>query len=910
MNCVLLSLFNVVYFVYRVKIMEKLFKRPRLLVGIVAVITLFFGLQIPQVKLDNNNMRFLPDENQAKIIANYIDETFGGQVIILVGLERPYRTVFEKKFLTRIKEYSQAVETVEYIKSVNSIMSTQYITGDSDSIIVTDLVLANFSGTEGEITELRRRIASWDLFRGALVSDDLSATQILITLDVKTEDFTRPEVTRSLDKIRELTHEKFDGLAEVYITGQPVISAIINESLIADNLLLIPLVVIVLLGVLFFSFRRFDFVILPLLTVVIAVVWSAGAAGLFGIKLSILTTVLPVILLAVGSAYGIHVVTHYATLSLAMKDTLNSTLTVDEHRALVFELMRKIFKPVSLAALTTLAGFISFCFTPIVPIREFGYCASIGVIAAFTVAVTFIPAMFLIKGPLKTRRKEQGGNSGETPHREDRFSHAIADIFLSIAQKKLLVLAAAVLIALIGVYGLSKVVVDNVLVEYFQNETDISRSDRFIREYFGGSKELNLVLETDTPEELLHPDVLQAVDKLSVFLERFPEVGKVVGFTDIIKRINQVFNVNESPEGLQSVSMYNSSVNFGFDDFDETDDFGFADTGNFGFGDFNFSGDVFAETPKRENHDLSKYSAEDLLRLLDTAAGKSQKLSGSDLARELKRLTNYEGMAYYEIPEEPRRYGKNTQEELQQLISNYLILLAGSDNSGYSNDPLEPTSIRTMIQLRTTGNKDTQAVVEKINAYIAANFPENVRVILGGGAMIEAAVTDLIVNSALISIAISILIVFIIVAVSNKSLLAGIIGAVPLSLAILCNFAVMGFTGIKLNIATALMGSLAVGIGIDYTIHFIEFFKREYKAEHEGFLRRTFVGCGKAIIINALSVGAGFGVLAFSRFRIIAELGLVIAVCMLITAIISLTVIPALLTVIKPQFIYRERVQP
>ena len=884
--------------------MKKLFKRPRLLVGIIAVITVFFCLQIPRVKLDNNNMRFLPEENHAKNIANYIDDTFGGQVIILVGLERPYRTVFEKEFLTRIKEYSQTVETFEYIKSVNSIMSTQYITGDSDSIIVTDLVLANFSGTQDEITELRRRIASWDLFRGALVSDDLSATQILITLDVKTEDFTRPEVTRSLDKIRELTHEKFDGLAEVYITGQPVISAIINESLIADNLLLIPLVVIVLLGVLFFSFRRFDFVILPLLTVVIAVAWSAGAAGLFGIKLSILTTVLPVILLAVGSAYGIHVVTHYA------KDTLNSTLTVDEHRAVVFELMRKIFKPVSLAALTTLAGFISFCFTPIVPIREFGYCASVGVIAAFIVAVTFIPAMFLISGPRKTRRKEQGGDSGET-QQEDRFSTAITDIFLNIARKKFLVLAAAVLVAVIGIYGLSKVIVDNVLVEYFQNETDISRSDRFIREYFGGSKELNLVLETDTPEELLHPDVLHAVDNLSVFLERFPEVGKVVGFTDIIKRINQVFNVGESPDGLHPVSMYNFSVNFGFDDFDETGDFGFSDFGfddtdNFGFGDF--SDDVFAEMPKRENHhDLARYSAEDLIRFLDTAAGKSKNLSGSDLTRELKRLTNYEGMAYYEIPEEPRRYGKNTPEELQQLIANYLILLAGGDNSGYSNDPLEPTSIRTMIQLRTTGNKDTQAVVEKINAYIAANFPENVRVIIGGGAMIEAAVTDLIMNSSLISIAISILIVFIIVAVSNKSLVAGIIGAAPLSLAILCNFAVMGFTGIKLNIATALMGSLAVGIGIDYTIHFIEFFKREYKTKQEDFLRRTFVGCGKAIIINALSVGAGFGVLAFSRFRIIAELGLIIALCMLITAIISLTVIPALLITIKPKFIFGKK---
>ena len=886
----LFSIFNVVYFMVKIKTMKKLFKRPYLVAGIIALITVFMGLQIPRVELDNNNMRFLPEKNQARLISNYIDETFGGQVTILVGFERPYQTVFEREFLARIREYAQAVETVEFVKDINSIMSTQYITGDNESIIVTDLVPEDFSGTEEEIAELQRRIASWDLFQGALVSDDLSATQLLITLDVMTEDITSHEVTRSLKKIQELTRTMFDDFAEVYITGMPVINETINESMIADNLLLIPLVVIVLLGVLFFSFRRFTFVLLPLLTVIIAVVWTVGTAALLGIKLSIITTILPVILLAVGSAYGIHVVTHYA------KDTGNKTLTVEEHRELVFGLIEKLIKPVSLAALTTLAGFISFCFTPIVPIQEFGFCASVGVIAAFVVAITFIPAMLLIRGPrvLKERRSDQTG--------EDRFSDAVAGIFLGISRKRILVLVIAVFVAGISVYGLSKVIVDNVLVEWFQSETDISRSDRFIREYFGGSKELNLVIEADTPEELLHPDVLRAVDNLSVFLDRLPEVGKVVGFTDIIKRINQVFNVGESPEGLLPVNLSHTGAS-GTEDFG----FGFGGSEDFGFDNFDFGDDFVTETPERENqHDLSQYSAADLIVFLDMAAGRSPNLSGNDLVRDLKRLTNYEGMAYYEIPADPRRYGKNTPEELQQLVSNYLILLAGDDNKGYSNDPLEPTAIKTTIQLRTTGNNDTNVIIDRINAFIAVNFPKNVRVMIGGGATIEGAITDLIVNSSIISIAISVLIVFIIVAVSNKSLIAGIIGAVTLILAILCNFAVMGFIGIKLNIGTALMGSLTVGIGIDYTLHFIEFYKREYKIDKQDFLRGTFIGCGKAILINALSVGLGFAVLAFSQFRIVADLGLLIAMCMLITALISLTVIPALLIVIKPKFIYKE----
>jgi uncharacterized protein len=866
--------------------MEKLFKHPAWIVGIITIITVFLGLQLPRAELDNNNIRFLPDKNPAKIISEYIDETFGGQAIILVGLERPYRTVFEKSFLERVRDFSNAAEDIEFVKSVNSIMSTQYITGDSDSIIVSDLVPEDFSGTDEEITELRRRIASWDLFRGSLVSDDLSATQILITLDVLTADSTRPEVTRSTEKIREIANEIFAGEAEVYFTGQTILNAVINKSMISDNILLIPLVVIILLGMLFFSFRRFTFVALPLLTVIIAVVWAIGMAALLGIKLSVITTILPVILVAVGSAYGIHIVTHY------MEDTRNRTLSVEEHRTLVLDLVRKLVKPVFLAALTTMAGFISFCFTPIVPMREFGYCAAFGVIAAFTVAVLFIPSMFLLRGPRVLEEKKKEQNSG--------LSNNIAGIFTKIAKKKILVLALSALAVVVSLYGLSKVVIDNAVVEFFQNETDISRSDKFIREYFGGSKDLNLVIKADTTEELLHPDVLLAADNLSAYLTEYvPDVGKVVGFTDIIKRVNQVFNVGESPDGLQKTVSHNAGGGFGFDD---TDDFGF---GNFGFSDFSSGNTQYNETPKQENNfDISQYNTADILRFLDSAAVKSPRMSGSDLVRELKRLTNYDGMAYYEIPSNPKRYGKETDEELQRLIANYLVLLAGDEDSGYSNDPLEPTAIKIMIQLRTTGSRDSKAVIDIIKKYIAANFPKNVQVIIGGGITYEMAVTDLIFNSQLISIFISVFVVFLIMAFSNKSLIAGVIGSVPLALAILCNFAVMGFLKIKLNLGTALISSLAVGIGIDYTIHFIEFFKNEYRSGEPDFLRRTFIGCGKAILINALAVGAGFGVLALSQFRIIAQLGALIALSMLITAFVSLTVIPALLTVIKPKFIY------
>jgi predicted RND superfamily exporter protein len=278
-------------------------------------------------------------------------------------------------------------------------------------------------------------------------------------------------------------------------------------------------------------------------------------------------------------------------------------------------------------------------------------------------------------------------------------------------------------------------------------------------------------------------------------------------------------------------------------------------------------------------------------------------MSANDLVRELERMANYDGYAYYEIPTDPARYGKQNSEELQQLVSNYLALLAGGSDEPMSNDPLEPTAIETIVLINSQWQKDVQKVIQTVHDYVEANFPKNVKVLVGGGSALEGAFSVLLMNAQVISIIMSVFIVLLIVAISNKSLAGGLIAALPLTIAILGNFAVMGFLGITLNQATALIGSLTVGIGIDYTIHFIEAFKREYGTGGD-YLHRTFATSGKAILINAVSLGGGILVFAFSRFRITAQFGGIVALSMAISAVVSLTVIPVLLITVKPKFIY------
>ena len=863
--------------------MRKLYKHPWLILAVIFIITVFFAFQLPKAELDNNNLRFVPPDDPALKTSQWIDKMFGSSFFILVGLERRYNTIFEKEFLDCIRKFTDEIEDIPIVREVTSIINADYITSMDDAIVVEKLVGRNFSGTQKEIAELKRRLLSWDMYERALYSDDFSATQILIPLKITSEEAGERKITEQIMQIRDLARTSFEKYANVHVTGMPVISATISEAMIADLKVLIPVVIVVVLLVLFFSFRKIAPVVLPLLTVIITVIWTIGLMPLFGIKLSVISTVLPVILVAVGIGESIHILNYYLNSVKNQHNLMNR----DEHFELVLAVMMKMRRAVFLTATTTFAGFISFSFTSVAPCKEFGYFSSFGVAAAFLITLTLIPALLIIGHTQKVKARES---------KENNFSDFLAGNLLIIARYKKTVIFLAVLAIAFSIYGLSKLIVDNIMVEYFRQDTDIYQSDEFIRRQFGGSKVISVVVLADSEKIILRPDTLAAMDGLSVFLhQKVPNTGKVMGFTDLVKRINQVFNADESPDGLRiTTTSPVTDSSFGFDDF------GF---GSIGIDDFTSS-----QKSTAINSNIEKiYTKRELIELFEKAGSNFRGMNANDLIWELKRQVNYEGAAYYEIPSDPQRYGKQTPSELQGLIANYLVLLSGNI-SNYANDPLEPTAIKATVQLRTLGMEDSYAIFHEIDRYIEANFPSDVTVTMGGTTMVESSLNNLVVQSQIISIVFSVFAIFLIIAIANKSLIAGLLAMAPLSISILFDFAIMGLAGIKLNLGTSMVGAVAVCVGIDYTIHCMEAYRQEYSAangiNNVDFMRRVFLSSGKAIVINATTVGLSFAVMMLSSFTMLADFGMLIAFTMFSSALVSLTILPVLLSLIKPKFIY------
>ena len=919
------------------RFLTALFRRPRVIVAIISACTLFFAAQLPRVQIDNDVMNFIPAEHPDKLAFEHMDDIYDADLAMVVGIQSLSGAILSADGIYLIDRISTEIENFPGVSGVTSLTSVDFIQADEEGLRAGPLV-ADFEGTDREINELRRRIASWPAYDRSLVSDDMSATQLVVTIQPKLPVEQREAIYLA---IRAIADENSGDEYRFFIAGEPVLTLLMTDNIRTDIVVLIPIVVVVVLLALYIFFRRLAGVVLPMVAVLVSTIWTVGLMALLGVKLSMAATVIPVLMIAVGSAYGIHIVSHYFR---KIDDRRQSSpddagaadgaaFSAVDHRTILFSVLKDVGMPVLMAGVTTIIGFGALMTSEVLPMRDFGIFTAVGVGVALMVALTLIPSLLLLHPPVV----RPTGSDTAAGH------GLLIVLYRYFATSRVRVIVVSSIIAAAAVYGTSLLVVDNELVTYFKGDTEIRRSDEFLRENFLGTRSFDINVVGSAPGDLTKPEILSVMDDLAIHLETtHPEISKVLSYTDFIKRMNQVLNADvPSPYANQSAGPVASGASVeavsaaapvpppaptgsfgdagGFDDAGGfgTEGFGAEGFGTGGFGDAGFGADTFSDFGAEpappgpsafveSTSSAGRATTADLVELLNDALmlADTSVVTAGDLVRLVNRRTNYEGAAYYEIPSDPSRYPVETEAELQNLITQYLLLYSGN-LSGWADDALEPMQARMSVQLLTTGNQFTEVVIQEIQEYADAHLPPGYHIEIAGVAVVEQALTRLITNAQIRSMIISLSLVFLVVALTFRSLLAGVYGVIPLGLTLIINFGVMGFAGITLDISTAMVASIAIGIGIDYTIHFLSAYHRERaKSDNlEAVEINVLSTTGKAIIFNALSVGAGFAVLSFSTFNPLMYMGILIALTMITSSITAMTILPVLLDVFKPRFI-------
>jgi len=857
-------------------------------------ITLFFLFQLPRLQIDNDTMNFVPKNDSALVALENFEDQYGSALIMDLVVINPYGSIITKEGLNAIQKITETLENIEGVLEIQSITNTDYINGSQGTLEVSSLA----EEKNGKLLlgdEIRCRLNSWEMYESLLLSTNEHSTQVLVSLD---DDLEVKDRERIYNRVREKASEIIPSNYSYYLAGLPATTIQISKNMKKDLTLLIPFVIVVVLLILYLSFRRFGGVLLPTLNVIISTIWTVGMMAMTNTPMTILGSIIPVLMIAVGSAYGIHLVSHYYD----ELDSVNNS-NRENNIKIVWHSVKLTGIPILLASLTTMAGFGSLAVSSVLPMKSFGIFTSFGVGSALIVALVLIPSLLLIR-PGRPKK----GKGSEKP--DNPLFAGLAGF--SVNRKGVLITFSLTAI-IISACFIPHIVVDNNLTAYFKETTEVRKSERFIRENFVGTNSFNMLIYGEEKGTLNNPEILLFMDNFkSWILENYTEVGKVLSYSDFIKRMNQVLHEN-TPGKVQlgggsskatdytrkSQSVWDTDFDnsFGNDSFDNKESS--SDSGSF-FTDT--AGENISE-PVKDTIDENFDNNADMSGFMD-ALWNSWLTDPDKFMVSLAKMINHKGMNYYEIPENPEKYKLKNNKDLSNLISQYLILYSGNLSS-WSNEVLEPSQARMSVQLKVNGSNFTDRIIPELRNYADKMLPEGYTLSFAGVALVQSSLTHRIVKSAVRSILLSILLVFIMLSITYRSLLAGIIGIVPLSLTVLINFGVMGLTKIPLDISTAMVGSIAIGIGIDYTIHFISGYKFHYRVDRSPveITHLTMKSSGKAIIFNALSVAAGFSVLIFSQFNPLMYLGILIVITMAVSSLASLTLLPLLLNTLKPKFL-------
>ena len=798
--------------------------------------TVLAWLQLSKLRFDSDMEAMIPPDDPVQSYNNLVEERFGIRDLIIIGVlnNNPAENgVFNPRTLGIVKEFSEQIALLPGIKAIRnedvaSVATMDNITGTTDGMAV-DPFMAEVPHAPEDLRRLQTNLLSNSMFVNWLVSAD--STGLLITAKMEEAGGTLEGVARRAaiyTTIRQMVQAKQEaGVPEqFYIAGRGAVEVTIEEYGEKDMAKFLPFVLLVVLGTLYFTYRSLRGVLLPLTVVVVSVIWTLGIMAAANVALYFFSTMIPVVLMAVGVADGIHILSRYYDEILEHPETSSTEAVVAA--------MQEMWQPVVFTSLTTAAGFLSFLTAPIPPVQDFGLFTAIGVLAAMVFSLSFFPAVLSML-PVKVSRGlvREMGSSGDLAA-TGWTARTLAVLGRGVARHPQLVWLPTLVIVGICLAGTWHIPVDSSPLGVFQLDSPLRISDRVLRDTFQGTTPVYVAIEGHAPDLLKDPVLLTKLDQMQTAVEQDPMVGGSVSLAEYVKRMHRIMNEDRPemeviPTDRDLVAQYLLLYSFSGDpdDFDEVVDY-----------DYQHANVAF------------------FLR--------------SDSSDEVQRVV--------------------------QLMQDFAVQEFGrTELVDGSEDALSLRLGRWLIGIKPTiANWETES---------------GFRIGFAGNGYFINRMSELVVSGLASSLVTSLGAVFVLTALMFRSVTAGLINIIPISVVIIFSFGLLGLFQSPLEMGKSITSAMVIGVGIDYTIHFLNKYRnkvREGLTDPEAITLATMATSGKAIFFNAIVVIGGFAVLLASNFLPNFYLGAMMVLNMGACLVASMTILPMVLNIFKPRFVYGQ----
>ncbi len=522
-------------------ILMKLLKQPIIVLIVFFGITLFFLSEMKDnTRMETDLDKYMPQDHPAFIYSDQAAEWFDIKDGIIIAVENP-NGIYNTGTLTKIKQLTKDLQKMDEIEKhdVTSLYTADNIVGTDDGMDV-KAFYKRVPNTQGKLNELQEKVRSNGMVYGRLVSEKETVSVIIARIndDVFTQEF--------YNEILELAHS-YEGDENIHVAGRPIVEGTMAVLGPADMKKMVPIVLTVIILILLFLLRSVKNTILTMIVVLFSTIWTFGLLAVVGIPIYAVFTTIPVMLIAIGVADGIHLFSH-VDLFRVENPTASKMDTIKN-------MIQEMWKPVVMTSVTTAVGFISLLTSQVYPIKYFGIFTAFGVLVAMVLSLVLIPAGMMIVGLPKVRKIRVHSKNDK---QAVVFAHSFASGLL---KYKKYTLGITALIIVLSIFGTSKVWINSSFLDKFEKNSDTVLTDKFINENFGGTSTLNLVLESSEKGIFKSPAILDIVDKMQSDVESIEVVGSSFGLTDYLLRMNKVMHADDEsyniiPETSDLIAQY------------------------------------------------------------------------------------------------------------------------------------------------------------------------------------------------------------------------------------------------------------------------------------------------------------------------------------------------------------------
>lgn len=831
--------------------------------------TVFFGYHaLTGLKLDNKYGILLPKNAKAKLDLDKFNEMFGqdgGTFVIAIKTDSLYT---ETNFL-KWKELGDSILKFDGVLSVVSEATLFSISNNQEARkFEAHRVFSDTKFKEKSIDSIEREIKNNPLYNGLLYQADKHISLMMIKIDESfITDQKKANVVLDIEAVA-TSFSKYFGKPR--FAGMPHLRVVVGKQVMSEMYIFVGLLVLITSILIYLFFRSLRVVLICNLVVGIAVIWSMGSIAAFDFNITIIMALIPPLMVVIGIPNCIFLMTKFHQEILEHGNKVKALSRV----------IKKIGTATFLTNLTTALGFLTFVTTFSPKLMEFGICAAINIMLVFALSICILPIIVSFSSPPKPRHLK---------HLERKFAIGLLNklVYITVYKRTWVYITTVIIVAL-SFIGMYKIKATGNITGDLPKGHQVLEDFVFLQDNFGGSIPFEILVDYKESSRLGKSSTLEKVDSIQRRYANDTLFSKFISYVDFLKAANMAYHNNDSTQfKLVSSRRKLGTLKRYIDSSVVTNS--------------NGVGVALNELIDTSHHvlrirsqmrDLGSYEVSDIVKVMQ---------------KDIDSVLNPEKGSIEKL------FKKYSESKKDNYIDSIIF--------GY------PSIYNALTKRLSRGDDELQFAfdsdIELIKTYYSKkDFKENLRaaidneyfgVALTGTAVVASEGTQYMVLNLFTSLIFAIIAISLLMAILFRSWRMVLISLIPNFIPLLFTAGVMGWMGIPLKPSTLLVFSIAFGISVDDTIHYLAKYRLELKTKQWDLKQCVIMAireAGLGMFYTSIVLFCGFSMFSLSDFGGTKALGLLVSLTLLIAMITNLVVLPSLLLTLERRITTKSFEEP